>query len=487
MTAAASELPVLSALELSELIAAKKVSPVEIAEAVLERIYRFDGSVNAFVTVTDDLARKEAREAEARALAGTRLGPLDGIPYSIKDLIDTAGIRTTHGSKWHEHEVPSTDDSAASRLRSSGGVLLGKTNTPHFGHKDSCDNLLGPPTANPWNLGRTAGGSSGGAAAAIATGFGPVAHGTDGAGSIRIPASYCGVVGLKPSAGRIPYFPKADYWGRTATHGPIARTVSDVALLLDVLAGFDARDPLSIAEPSGGFLSRLNEPVPRLRVRWTDDFGYGYVEPEVAEICKRAVANFEAMGWAVEDGDPGWPDPSEFAWVLFRVVYALDVGNLADERPEWIEPTLMALVKEGRAYGPLDYARALTERSRFYEETVRAFGNFDILLSPTMPLTAPPFQTSDGNDALQDPWKSGVRRNYLVHPFNLTGLPAISIPCGWTEEGLSVGLQIAAGPNRDDLVLRTAAAYEEAFPWKHEWPELVQPPASTRATDEIVR
>src|SRR5439155_18275069 len=234
-----TELCFTPATELSRLIQAKELSPIELADAVLERIERLNPTLNAYLTITADLAREQARAAEARAVRGELLGPLDGIPYSIKDLEPTAGVRTTFGSKFFEHNVPTEDGAVAGRLRATGGALLGKTNTPHFGYKDMCDNLLGPPCRNPWKLDRTSGASSGGAGAAIAAGLGPLAHGSDGSGSIRIPSALCGIFGLKPSFARVPYRPTADLYAARSHNGPMARTVRDAALLLQVLAGPD--------------------------------------------------------------------------------------------------------------------------------------------------------------------------------------------------------------------------------------------------------
>ncbi|HEV8310024.1 MAG TPA: amidase, partial [Methylomirabilota bacterium] len=241
-----TELCFTPATELSRLIRARQLSPVELTDAVLARVERLNGKLNAFLTVTAERARTEARAAEERARRGTLLSSLDGIPYSIKDLEPTAGVRTTFGSKWFEHNVPAEDGAVAGRLKATGGVLLGKTNTPHFGHKDSCDNLLGPPCRNPWRLDRTSGASSGGAGAAVAAGLGPVAHGSDGGGSIRIPSALCGIFGLKASFGRVPYWPSADLWAARSHQGPMTRTVRDGALLLQAMAGPDPRDPLSI-------------------------------------------------------------------------------------------------------------------------------------------------------------------------------------------------------------------------------------------------
>ena len=276
----ATDLCFTPALELSALIRARKLSPVELADAVLDRIGRLNPKLNAFLTVTADLARQQARASEERARKGARLGPLDGIPYSIKDLEPTAGIRTMFGSKWFAENVPAEDGAVAARLKATGAVLLGKTNTPHFGHKDSCDNLLGPPCRNPWKLDRTSGASSGGAGAAVAAGLGPVAHGSDGGGSIRIPSTLCGIFGFKPSFGRVPYHPSADYWAARSHNGPMTRTVRDAALLLQAMAGPDPRDPLTLDAPPEEYLAACDGDLRGLRVVWSADLGYSPVDPE---------------------------------------------------------------------------------------------------------------------------------------------------------------------------------------------------------------
>src|SRR6185369_98320 len=239
----------------------------------------------------------------ARARTGALRGPLDGIPYTLKDLEPTAEVRTTFGSKWFANYVPPESGLVATRLAAAGGVLLGKTNTPQFGHKDSCDNLLGPPCRNPWRLDRTSGGSSGGAASAVAAGLGAIAHGSDGAGSIRIPAAFCGVFGLKPSLGRVPLWPTTDIWAARGHNGPIARTVADAALLLGALAGPDARDPLSIDAPPEDYAAAVRNPLPALRglrVAWSADFGYAALDPEVRRLAISAAERFASLGAHVE-------------------------------------------------------------------------------------------------------------------------------------------------------------------------------------------
>ena len=277
----ATDLCFTPALELGRLIRSRELSPVEIAETVLARVERLNPVLNAFLTPTPELALEQARAAEKRAMAGTLLGPIDGIPVSIKDLEPLAGVRCTYGSKWTEHNIATEDGVAAGRIRAAGGVILGKTNTPHFGYKDMCDNLLGPPCKNPWKLERTSGASSGGAGAAVASGLGPLAHGSDGAGSIRIPSALCGIFGIKASFGRVPYAPSADYWAGRSHTGPMTRTVRDAAMFLGIMAGPDDRDPLSLDGPVPDFLSACDgdtaagsgQSLKGLRVAWSADLG----------------------------------------------------------------------------------------------------------------------------------------------------------------------------------------------------------------------
>ena len=312
----ATELCYTPATELGRLYRAREVSPVEVVDVVLARIDRLNPMLNAFLTVTPEIARQQAEASEARLRSGDPLGLLDGIPYSVKDLELTAGVRTTFGSKWFEDHVPTEDGVAAARLKAAGGLLLGKTNTPQFGYKDMCDNLLGPPCRNPWRLDRTSGASSGGAGAAVAAGLGPIAHGTDGGGSVRIPACLCGIFGLKPSFGRIPYHPTADYWAARSHVGPMTRTVRDAAVMLGALAGPDPRDPLTIDAPPDDYLAACDGDLKGLRVVWRADLGYAPVEPEVRALAEAAARRFLDFGCELDERDPGWSDPTAFHQVL---------------------------------------------------------------------------------------------------------------------------------------------------------------------------
>src|SRR4051812_23831291 len=316
------------------MIRAREISPVEIATTALERIERLNPTLNAFLTVTPELAMGAARAAEARALAGELLSPIDGIPVSIKDLEPMAGVRCTYGSKWSEDNIATEDGVATSRIRQAGGVLLGKTNTPHFGYKDMCDNFLGDPCKNPWKLDRTSGASSGGAGASVAAGLGPVAHGSDGAGSVRIPSALCGIFGMKPSFGRVPYYPIADSWGGRSHVGPMARTVRDAAMLLGLMAGPDARDPLSIEGSVPDFLGACEGDLKGLRVVWSPDLGYAPVDAEVRQLAEAAARRFVDFGCTVEEANPAWDDPYDFHEVLYHVGVGTRIAERAEEHPE---------------------------------------------------------------------------------------------------------------------------------------------------------
>jgi Asp-tRNA(Asn)/Glu-tRNA(Gln) amidotransferase A subunit family amidase len=471
----ATDLCYTPATELARLFRARQLSPVEATDAALARIERLNPTLNAFLTVTADHARELARAAEARFTRGSPVGPLDGIPYSIKDLEPTAGIRTTFGSKFFEQNVPSEDGALAARLRASGGVLLGKTNTPHFGYKDMCDNLLGPPCKNPWNTARTSGASSGGAGAAAAAGLGPLAHGSDGSGSIRIPSALCGIFGLKPSFGRIPYWPSADLWAGRSHQGPMTRTVRDAALMLSVMAGPDHRDPLSIDAPPQDSLAACEGDLRGKRVGWRVDLGFAAVNPEVAEIAGRAARRFADLGCTVEEARVDWGNPYDF----HRIIYSVHVGarniDRAHERPDWIEPTLMRMILDAGRLSAVDLQKAQLARTTFAEKVRQTMDRYDYLLTPQMPVVAWPADPGPF-EGLPDlggkPAHSIFDRVPFMYPFNLTGLPAANVPCGFNREALPVGLQIVGRWHRDADVLRAAACFEALQPWAGRRPPL---------------
>jgi Asp-tRNA(Asn)/Glu-tRNA(Gln) amidotransferase A subunit family amidase len=456
------------ATDLRRLLQSHDLSPVELAKIVLERIEKANPVIHAFLTVSADFALVQAKAAEDRLMRNAPLSPLDGIPYSIKDLEPTAGIRTTFGSKWFENNVPSEDGAVAGRLRQAGGILLGKTNTPHFGYKDMCDNLLGPPCRNPWKLDRTSGASSGGAGAAVAAGLGPVAQGSDGGGSIRIPAAHCGIFGLKPSFGRVPYHPNPDYWAARSHMGPMTRTVRDAAMLLNVMAGPDARDPLSISEQPDDYVRACDGGVTSFRIGWSPDLGHAAVDPEIRSISERAAQRFADLGCTVDAPVLNWPDPTEFHRTIYEVGIASRLADRARERPDWIEPTLMQIILRGSATSAVDHGKALLARGALYHAVQRFFESYDLLVTPTMPVAA--WSAEPGPD--EGPREIGGRptptmfdRIPFTYPFNLTGHPAASVPCGFTNDGVPVGLQIVGRHHADSTVLRAAAAFESIQPW----------------------
>ncbi len=471
----ATELSYLPATEMARLIRTRELSPVEITDAILDRIERLNPALNAYLTVTADLARAQAKEAEARARRGDLRGPLDGIPYSIKDLEATAGVRTTYGSKWFEDHVPDEDGVVAERLKAAGGILLGKTNTPHFGHKDMCDNLLGPPCRNPWNLDRTSGGSSGGAAAAVAAGLGPLAHGSDGAGSIRIPAALCGVFGLKPSFGRVPYHPSPDYFATRSHNGPLSRTVRDAALMLSVIAGPDPRDPLTIDAPPEDYVALCDGDLRGLRLAWSPDLGYAAVDPEVRSIAERAARRFTDLGCTLDAPAIRWPNPRDFHKIIWEVGVASRHIDRAIERPDWIEPSLAQMIHNGSRVSAIEYGKALLARTALYNAVRAFFERYDLLLTPQMPVgawSAEPGPHQGPREIGGHPTPTIMDRLPFTYPFNLTGHPAASVPCGFTAEGLPVGLQIVGRWHADATVLRAAAGFEQIQPWAQHRPPL---------------
>jgi Asp-tRNA(Asn)/Glu-tRNA(Gln) amidotransferase A subunit family amidase len=471
--AADTELLFTPATALVRELRTRRLSPVELLEAVLRRAEATQPALHAFVTLDPEGAGQAARAAEERLRRGEPLGPLDGLPVSVKDLESTRGLRTTFGSKFFEHNVPDVDGAVAGRLRAAGAVIFGKTNTPQFGHKDLCDNLLMPPTTNPWRLDRTSGASSGGAAAAVAGGAGPLAHGSDGAGSIRIPAAFCGVYGLKPTFGRVPYWPNPDFWAARSHNGPITRTVRDAALLLGVMAGGDERDPVSLPLPTEDYLAACDGEVGLggLRAAWSADFGYAAVDPQVRAATTAAARRFEELGCTVEAVDPGWDNPQPWAELLWDATMA---GRLADrlaERPDWIEDTLRRQIEHGSSVSGVDLARAQIARTTFYEQTRRFMQPYDLLLTPQMPTVA--FSYQGWPEAIDGtPMRSLFDHLPFTYPFNLTGWPAASVPCGFDRDGLPIALQIVAKPRQDALVLRASAAFEALQPWADRRPPM---------------
>lgn len=467
-----SELCYLSALELRALYVKGALSPVEVTEAVLRRIDELNPHLCAFITVTAARAREQARAAERAYREGTNPPPLAGIPISIKDLVPTRGIRTTRGSLLHAGWVPDFDAPVVERLYAAGAVMLGKTNTPELGWKGDSGNRIMGPTYNPWKAGHTAGGSSGGAGAALAAGLGPLAHGSDGAGSIRIPAAFCGIYGLKPSWGLIPQYPSSPIELFSHT-GPMTRTVADAALMLTVMAGADARDRLSLPDETD-YLAALNDQntnhLAGLRVAWSPDLGHARVDPEVRAIVERAAARFGELGCHIEEDHPNLDDPWEsIVHVLWSTALAGLYARDLDQARDHMDPGLVAVIETGRKFTGVEVAAAHIRRNDYYHDWRLFMEDYDLLLTPTLPVTA--FSAgADHPESIDGQPTTYLSWTAFTYPFNITGMPAATVPCGYTQSGLPVGLQIVGRWRDDKTVLRASAAFEALMPWAHHRP-----------------
>lgn len=470
----ATELCYTPATQLAAAIRSKELSPTEVIDAFLARIEQLNPKLNAYCTVTADLARAAARQAEAAVLQGAELGPLHGVPFSLKDLTPTKGIRTTFGSKIFEHHVPTEDAILVERLRAAGAILLGKTNTPEFGCKGLTDNKVFGTTYNPWNLERTPGGSSGGAGAAVAAGMGPLAEGSDLAGSIRMPASWCGVVGFKPSQGRIPRYPNSNAWNTLSFNGPLTRTVADTAMMFQVMAGPDDRDPLSLPNTGEDFCSAVQGDLSLqgLRIAWTPDLNMVPTEPVVQEVCRRATRVFADLGCTIEEGSPDFSGAHELFGVLNANLRTAGVAEYVEEWGEQMDPLLVWRVEQGRKLTLADVGNAEKARTALYQRVRKFFETYDLLLLPTTVTPPYPAHGSYPTEVAGRKITTPYELLLLTYAFNLTGQPAISVPAGWTDDGLPLGLQIVGRWRADAMVLRAAAAYEAAAPWGQRRPPL---------------
>lgn len=458
-----------SALEIAALVRDKQLSPVELTAALLERIEAVNPGLNAFCLVTAETARTAAREAEIAVMKREPIGALHGVPLSLKDVLYTRGLRTTGGSRLFADLVPEEDNVAVGRLKAAGAIILGKTNTSELGHKAITDNPLFGVTRNPWDVTRTPGGSSGGAAAAVASGLGPVALGTDGGGSVRIPAGFCGLVGLKPSFGRVPQTPGFPGWDHIGTSGPLTRTVRDAAAVLDVIAGGDERDRTTLPREAGSYLAACDEGVRGLHVAWTPDLGYAAVDERVLDICGNAAAEFDTLGCHVEVVNPGWENPEDaFATIVSAQFYAAWADELPAREAD-MDPSLVRFIRRGGGVTAREYLSAWARVAAYWQEVHVFLARFDLLLTPTA--AVPPFALGGGvprEIAGQEVSRLGWMP--FTYPFNLTGQPAVSVPAGWTDDGLPVGLQIVGRRHADRTVLAAAAAFEAAMPWRDRRP-----------------
>ena len=455
------DLALMTAVEMLKHFRTGELSPVDATKAALGRIEAHNGALNVFNLVDPEAALEAARQSEERWRLGTPHGRLDGVPTSIKDLVLTAGWPTLRGSLTTDKNQPWEEDApAVARLKEHGAVLLGKTTTPEFGWKGVTDSPLTGITRNPWDPSRTPGGSSGGASAAVASGMGALAVGTDGGGSIRIPAGFTGIFGHKPTFGRVPAHPLSPF-GTVAHLGPMTRSVHDAALMLTVLAEPDPRDWYALPYDGGDYTHGLDEGVAGLKIAFSPTLGGHAVEPEVARLVADAVRRFEALGAHVEEAEPVLTNCGE----IFQIHWFAGAANLlrdvTDAQKGLLDAGLLEVAQIGAGYGLLDYLSAVKGREALGVVMNRFHETYDLLLTPSLPLVA--FEAGEEwpRDQHDRRWVDWTPFSY---PFNLTRQPAASVPCGLTAQGLPAGLQIVGPLYGDGLVLRAARAFETVMP-----------------------
>ena len=468
-----ADLAFMSAVEVAQNIREKKISSLEATENFFQRIDRLDSELNSYLTLCQDQALADARAADDAVQRGSYLGPLHGVPISIKDLELTKGVTTTMGSALFSDRVPDMDSIVVERVKASGAIILGKTNTPEFGQSGTTENKVGEPCRNPWNTERTPGGSSGGAAAALAAGLCTLSMGTDGGGSIRIPASFTGVYGIKPTQGRVPRYggygrPSANHFSQS---GPITRTVADSALLLQAVAGYDTRDVNSLRQAAPDFSANLGAGVKGMRLAWSSDYGFAAVDQEVADITERSAKQFSGLGANVEDAGLKLEDPFDVFWDVFATAAYTSYGHLLDEhRNDFSDYGLKSLL-HGQSRSGADMSRAIYEIDRLGRRMEEFFDGFDLLITPTMAVPAFPIgqRPSVIGGRKVEPFWGFLPFTYLI---NITGQTAASIPCGYSEDGMPIGLHIIGPRGSEAKVLQASAAFEQAQPWSGKRPAI---------------
>ena len=456
----AGELNWKSAGDLAKGFQKRSFSPVEATRACLAQIARNDGVLNAMCHVDEAGALEQAKASERRWMKGANFGPLDGVPALVKDLLLVKGWPTLRGSKtvnanqdW-AHDAPSV-----ARLREQGAVFLGATTTPEFGWKGVTDSPLTGITRNPWNTAMTPGGSSGGSAAAVAAGYGPLSLGTDGGGSIRIPAGFCGIFGHKPSFGRVPAWPLSPF-GTVAHVGPMTRNVADSALMMTAITREDARDWHALPADGTDYVKAIKGGVKGLRIAYSQTLGFADLDPEVGALVDKAVKVLKTLGARVEEIDPGFEDPAPIFRVLWWSGARLLLGAFPPEKLALLDPALADVVDQSRAITLDDYLDAQKKRGALGSHMRQFMERYDLLVTPSLPITA--FGVGMLSPADDDKTGKWVNWTPYTYPFNLTQQPAASIPCGFTKAGLPVGLHLVGRMFDDATVLRASAAYEAA-------------------------
>lgn len=456
-----SDLCFLPATELLRRIAARTVSARAVMSAHLAQIERINPRVNAIVTLVAEAALKQAAQADEALAAGTWLGPLHGLPVAHKDLQETKGLRTTYGSPIYQHFVPTFDALPIERMKAAGAICVGKTNTPEFGAGSQTFNAVFGATLNPYDVTRTCGGSSGGAAVALACGLVPLADGSDMGGSLRNPASFCNVVGLRPSPGRVPSWPAEKGWFTLSVDGPMARTVGDVALLLSVLAGPDPRSPIALSEPGEVFARPLERDLRGVRIAWTNGLGLPY-EPAVLDAVNAARGVFASLGCVVEDAEPDFAGADE-AFKTWRAwSFAVGLSDELRDHRDRLKDTVIWNVEAGQRLTGMDLGRAEVLRTTLYQRVRKFMERYEFLILPTVQVVPFDVETQWVREIAGVPMASYIDWMKSCYYISALGNPALSVPCGFTPDGLPVGLQIV-GRHQDDWgVLQLGHAFEQA-------------------------
>jgi amidase len=461
------------ATELAGMLLARQISARELLDAHLDRIFRLNPDVNAIVTLDAEGARAAADAADAALVAGQDVGPLHGLPVAHKDTHATGGMRTTWGSPLHAETVPLRDELVVARLKAAGAIRVGKTNVPEFAAGSHTFNPLFGATHNPYRHGLSAGGSSGGAAAALAAGFVPLAEGSDMGGSLRNPAAFCNVVGLRPTPGRVPTWPSVMAWSQLSVQGPMGRTVADVALQLSVLAGPDPRVPIALSDGPAGFAAPLPSSLADLRVAWAPDLGGRVtVDPAITSVLAPSVGVFESLGASVEEDCPDLSGADEVFGTLRAWLFEASFGDISRRSPEKVKESIRWNADMGAKLTGPDLARAEQLHTKLYERMVAFFDRYDVLVAPTTQVLPFPVEIEYPTEIAgvhQDNYLEWMRSCTVI---SATGCPALSVPGGFTGDGLPVGLQIIGAPRADRKVLEVGHAFEQATQFGRRRPAL---------------
>ncbi len=441
------------------------VSALELIDALEARIAAVDGAVNALPTLCLDRARNHVRALEAKP--APERGILCGLPVAIKDLSDVAGVRSTHGSSIFADAVPESSAHVVERLEASGGVVYAKTNTPEFGAGGNTFNDVFGATLNPWDTRLSAAGSSGGSAVALATGMAWLAHGSDMGGSLRNPASFNGIVGMRPAPGRVPGGPSANPYATLGVQGPMARDVDDLALFFDAMCGFDAREPLSLAAPASSFADAAARRERPLRVAYSADLGITPVDPEIADLCRKAAAQFEAMGVAVEEAHPDFTDAHSVFQTLRAHDFAVSMSDLLRDHRDLLKPEIVWNIEKGQALSALDLGRAERARGVMVARATAFFETFDLLLTPATIVAPYPVDQRYVADCAGVTFETYIDWLGIAYAITNVSLPALSLPCGFTASGLPVGVQMVGRPRGEAALLSAAGVLEDALALRH--------------------